>query len=546
MFGGFSFVFVRESYYQNFMTDSIAITRALISVSDKTGMLAFAASLQHRNIEIVASGGTADFLGGANIATTTVEAVTGFPEILGGRVKTLHPTIHGGILAQCDDANDARDLAKHNIKKFDLVVVNLYPFAAALEKKLPDKKMIEEIDIGGVALLRAAAKNFSSVAVVSDPTDYPSVMAEVAKNNGLLSLATRKKLAAKAFRHVADYDKLIADWFAGDDIASNKQMADVAKNFPQAAQDLRYGENPHQTARFLTDKKFGLGAMTQWQGKDLSYNNYLDLDAALRLLTTTTPLHQPTAVIIKHTDPCGVAVAGDIAIAFKKAFAADPVSAFGGIIGFNRAVDDSLAQTIINLRLFIEIIIAPDFSNGAKKILAARKDLRLLSLHPMPSNFGGDKRYRSIMGGLLQQDSNDKIINRDDCQVMVGDAPTIQEWQDMMLAMMVAKEMRSNAIAVVAGGVTVGLGGGATSRVMACEKAVSDLLKKKHLLEKNLSVVAASDGFLPFADNIDIFAKGGIKAIIEPGGSVRDKEVIAACKKNNITLVFSHDRHFHH
>ncbi|MDI9313877.1 MAG: bifunctional phosphoribosylaminoimidazolecarboxamide formyltransferase/IMP cyclohydrolase [Hydrotalea sp.] len=531
------------------MADSIAITRALISVSDKTGLASLAAALHHHGVAIVSSGGTADFLQRENIPTTRVEDATGFPEILGGRVKTLHPNIHGGILARGvdddDGASDARDLAQHKIKKFDLVVVNLYPFADALAKKMPAQKMIEEIDIGGVALIRAGAKNFSSVVVVTNPRDYELLIAEMQKNNGQISLATRKKLASIAFRHVADYDALIADWFEGGDDKTAQQKS-AQHQLPNHAIALRYGENPHQAATFLTDKKFGLGAMMQWQGKDLSYNNYLDLDAALRILTSMAPLHQPAAVIIKHTDPCGVAVAGDVAVAFKKAFSADPISAFGGIIGVNRAVDDNLAQAIIDLKVFFEIIIAPSFSDGAKKILAARRDLRLLSPDVWPSTAPREKLYRSVMGGILIQDSDDKIIDRQQCTVAAGPAPSLQQWQDLMVAMMVAKEMRSNAIAIVAGGVTLGLGGGATSRVMASEKAVHDLLQKKISADKMSSPVVASDGFLPFTDNVEIFIKGGIKAIIEPGGSVRDKDVIALCQQHNITLVFSHDRHFHH
>ncbi|MGI9462253.1 MAG: hypothetical protein ACR2NY_06760, partial [Alphaproteobacteria bacterium] len=398
------------------------------------------------------------------------------------------------------------------------------------------------------------------VAVVVDPKDYGNIITQMDNNHGALPLATRKNLASKAYRHIADYDKAIADWFQGQQTTSLAKSSDKLsdkgeQHFPKHTIPLRYGENPHQTGNFLTDKTFALGAISQWQGKDLSYNNYLDLDAALRILYTTAYLRQPIAVIIKHTDPCGIAVAGDISSAFKKSFRTDPMSAFGGIIGVNRRLDEKLAQDILDLKIFFEIIIAPTIAPIAKKLLMVRKKLRLISLNPDDDDMflhqdsyqtPDEKKYRSIMGGILQQDQDKKIINRDDCNLVAGDEPSVQEWQDLSLAMMVVKEMRSNAIAIVAGGSSLGLGGGATSRVMAAQKAVNDFLQKKHLIDKNLSPVVASDGFLPFSDNISIFAKGGIKAIIQPGGSINDDDIIANCKEKNIKLFFCHSRHFHH
>ncbi len=549
------------------MNPATIITRALISVSDKTNLLPLATALQHAGVAIVASGGTAAFLQKNNIATSTVESLTNFPEILGGRVKTLHPHVHGAILARPDNGGDVADLATHQIKKIDLVVVNLYPFGDALKKSLPEDAMIEEIDIGGVALIRAAAKNFSSVGVVTNPDDYNMVIEELNKQQGgkpSLSSATCKNLARIAFRHVAHYDQLIADWFDGHSSETKRGDATAVDAtplyVPTAAVTLRYGENPHQSAAFLSDQQFGLGRMKQWQGKELSYNNYLDLDAALRLLITTAHLQKPTAVIIKHTDPCGVAMADDIVTAFHHAFYADAVSAFGGIIGVNRTVDKKLAEAILHLKIFFEIIIAPEVTDEAKNLLASRKDLRVLSIEPFPTAEQYKKEYRSVMGGILQQDHDNKPILQKNCEVMTDEQPTAQEWQDMLLAMMVAKEMRSNSIAIVASGTTLGLGGGTTSRVMACEKAVGDMLKKNltggdvsagasplaNLLPRSMNPVVASDGFLPFTDNVDIFANGGITAIIQPGGSIKDKEVIAACKARHIKLVFCHSRHFHH
>ena len=511
------------------------IRRALLSVHDKTGIEAFATRLVARGVELVSTGGTERVLRAAGLPVTDVAAITGVPEMLDGRVKTLHPKIHGAILARREDAGHRQALAEHGISPIDLVAVNLYPFAATVRSGASADACLEQIDIGGPALLRAAAKNHGDVTVLTAPDQYPLV-AEQLERLGGTDLGLRRRLAAEAFAHVADYDATVAAWLAGA----------VEAPFPPRLRldairraTLRYGENPHQAGAFyaLGGAPRGLAAARQLQGKELSYNNLLDADAALAL---AAELHGPGVVIVKHANPCGAAVAGTLAQAHRAALACDPTSAFGGIVACNRVLDEATAAAIV--QVFTEVVIAPDATAEARAILAGRPNLRLLLTGDAPLDAPGDLALRSVTGGLLVQTPDRATIAADDLTVVTRRAPTADEAVDLIFAFTVVKHVRSNAIVLARDGATIGIGPGQPNRVdsvkIAAERARTAGLAGP--------CVVASDAFFPFADGLQAAIAAGVTAAIQPGGSQRDAEVIAAADAAGIAMVTTGRRHFRH
>jgi phosphoribosylaminoimidazolecarboxamide formyltransferase/IMP cyclohydrolase len=505
------------------------IKRALISVSDKTGIVDFAHSLHQQNIEIISTGGTSKLLREANIPVRDVSDLTGFPEMMDGRLKTLHPLVHGGILGLRDE--HAAVAKEHNIHWLDLVIVNLYPFAATIKKPTVSfEEAIENIDIGGPTMIRAAAKNMGWVGVIVDPADYQTVLTEINENNSL-TFATRKQLASKAFTHTADYDNVIQTYL----------NQTTAEKFPQTINlhlekyaDLRYGENPHQDACAykLAEQSSGILAAVQHQGKQLSYNNIADADAAVACVREFS---EPACVVVKHANPCGVAVALTIDEAFERAFNADSVSAFGGIIALNRACDKNIANAIA--KVFVEVVIAPSYSAEALTILAAKPNLRVLELNFKTDN---KRELKFIDGGLLIQDKDVTVIADDDLKVVTDLKPSSTELTTMLFAWRVLKHIKSNAILLAKADTTVGIGAGQVSRIDAVEIA---LLKAGANLG---GTILASDAFFPFRDSIDRIAKTGIRAIIQPGGSIKDADVITACNEHGIAMVFTGKRCFKH
>ncbi|HEU5047558.1 MAG TPA: bifunctional phosphoribosylaminoimidazolecarboxamide formyltransferase/IMP cyclohydrolase [Rickettsiales bacterium] len=509
------------------------ITRALISVSDKTGIIEFAKFLQSRNIEILSTGGTAKALNLAGIPVKEVSEHTDFPEMLDGRVKTLHPKIHGGLLGRRGvDEHEAAMLA-HNIEPIDLVIINLYPFEETVAKGADYDTCVENIDIGGPAMIRSAAKNHESVTVIIDPADYAAVSREI-EESGAVTLETRKKLAAKAFSRTAAYDSAISIWFAKTLHAFPEYM-----NAGKLKQVLRYGENPHQEAAFYTYDHAPLGVSTARQigGKELSYNNINDTDAAFGLVSEFS---EPAIAIIKHANPCGVAVGASIEEAYKKALACDPVSAYGGIIAANRVLDVATVQAIGNL--FAEVIIAPDAEPEAIKMLESKKNLRLLLTGGMPEK-PGNFMVKQVSGGFLFQEFDNAKVTEQSVKLASARKPTEAELRDMIFAFTVAKHVKSNAIVIAKDMATVGIGAGQMSRVdsvrIACWKAEEAKLSTK-------GAVLASDAFFPFDDNVHNAAKAGIVAMIHPGGSIRDNEVIKAADGYGMAMVLTGVRHFRH
>jgi phosphoribosylaminoimidazolecarboxamide formyltransferase/IMP cyclohydrolase len=511
------------------------IRRALISVHDKTGIEAFAARLAARGVELISTGGTERALRAAGLPVTDVATLTGVPEMLDGRVKTLHPRIHGGILARREDPGHRAALAEHGIAPIDLVVVNLYPFAATVRSGASADACLEQIDIGGPALIRAAAKNHADVTVLTAPDQYDPVAKQIERAGGT-DLALRRQLAAAAFAHVAEYDATVAAWLAGPDEAPfpARLRLDAVRRAT-----LRYGENPHQAGAFyaLGGAPRGLAAAHQLQGKELSYNNLLDADAALAL---ACELDGPGVVIVKHANPCGVAVAGTIAEAHRAALACDPTSAFGGIVACNRPIDQATASAIV--RVFTEVVIAPDASEEARGILAGRPNLRLLLTGDAPLDAPGDLALRSVAGGLLVQTPDRARIAADDLVVVTRRSPTAEETADLLFAFTVVKHVRSNAIVLARQGATIGIGPGQPNRVdsvkIAAERARSAGLAG--------ACVVASDAFFPFADGLEAAIAAGATAAIQPGGSQRDAEVIAAADAAGIAMVTTGRRHFRH
>jgi phosphoribosylaminoimidazolecarboxamide formyltransferase/IMP cyclohydrolase len=523
----------------------MTIRQALISVSDKTGVVDFARELNSLKVNIISSGGTAKELKKNRIDCREITDVTGFPEILDGRVKTLNPRIHGGILARRDRKAHLEELKKHDIEPIDIVVVNLYPFEATIAK-MPDadlKKVtddvIENIDIGGVALIRAAAKNFNDVLIVCEPSDYAVIIEKIKKNE--ITPEFRRELAAKAFRHTAYYDGIISSYFTLEKFPDHMVL-------PLARlSSLRYGENPHQQAAVYrqgvpTDKPAAVTAR-QLQGKELSYNNYLDLEASWRLVLE---FDKPACAIIKHNNPCGCAQSSaGILDAYKKALACDTASAYGGIIAFNREVDDATAADVT--KLFSECVIAPSFTEKAKQVFAAKKNLRLLE---QPAKIKKDQGtveidYRSLTGGILVQDKDAALLTEK--KPATKRAPTKEEMDALMFAWVVCKHVKSNAIILVRGEQTVGIGAGQMSRIDSLNIAAEKMKAVNHGLdEKKFPLVLASDAFFPFNDVPLTAAKVGVTAIAQPGGSIRDADSIKACDENNVAMIFTGMRHFRH
>lgn len=525
------------------MAEAIPISRALISVSDKTGLIELGVFLARQGIEILSTGGSAKALREAGIKVVEVSAHTGFPEIMDGRVKTLHPLIHGGILARRDVAAHRDAMKTHGIGPIDLVVINLYPFEQTVAAGGDFDACIENIDIGGPAMIRAAAKNHAFVAIVTDPTDYGRLMDEVTKNSGT-SDTLRRELAAKAFARTAAYDAAISTWFAGQ----NGEVFPERMTFSGIRrQHLRYGENPHQQAAFYGsgDKRPGIATATQLQGKELSFNNLNDTDAAFEL---AAEFEHPAVAIIKHANPCGVATGESLSDAYGRALACDPTSAFGGIIAVNRALDSATAQQIA--KLFAEVVIAPDADAEARAILATKKNLRLLLTGGLPDPTAPGLNLRSLSGGYLVQSRDTGRITQADLKIVTKRAPTAREIEDLLFAFTVCKHVKSNAIVYVKDGATVGIGAGQMSRVnssrIAAWKAqeAADAAGETH--SRAVGSVVASDAFFPFSDGLMAAAEAGVTAVIQPGGSVRDDEVIAAADAAGLAMVLTGMRHFRH
>lgn len=512
------------------------VRRALLSVSDKTGLLAFAQGLNRHGVALISTGGTASMLREAGLPVTEVADVTGFPEIMAGRVKTLNPKIHGAILARRGVDDDV--MAEYGIEPIDIVVVNLYPFAETIAK--PDctfEDAVENIDIGGPAMVRAAAKNHQDVTVIVDPADYGRVLSEI--EAGGIQAQTRFELAVRAFEHTARYDGMIADYFGR--MVSGNAFAPTFNLQLKKAQDLRYGENPHQAAAFYVEHNPPVGSIAaadMIQGKALSYNNIADADTALECVKEFAA---PACVIVKHANPCGVAVAEDLTVAYDRAHATDPTSAFGGIIAFNRPLDGHTARTIVE-RQFVEVIVAPEISPEAQAELAAKPNVRVLRIGQWLSS-RARLDFKRVHGGLLVQDDDAARITAHDLTVVTERRPTPQEVRDLLFAWRVAKYVKSNAIVYASGEQTIGVGAGQMSRVYSARIAA---IKAEDAGLPVIGSVMASDAFFPFRDGIDAAAAVGITAVIQPGGSVRDQEVIDAANEHGIAMVFTGLRHFRH
>ncbi|MBI3329606.1 MAG: bifunctional phosphoribosylaminoimidazolecarboxamide formyltransferase/IMP cyclohydrolase [Nitrospinae bacterium] len=522
------------------------IQRALLSVSQKEGVVAFARALRTLGVELLSTGGTASLLHAEGVPVIAVSEYTGFPEILDGRVKTLHPRIHGGILAKRDDSTHQATLAAHGIKPIDLVAVNLYPFPDLMAgPQVSGDDALEHIDIGGPTLVRAAAKNFPSVTVVVDPADYPLVLDEI-RATGEVCLETRLRLAQRAFAHTAQYDALIAAYLAQEQPPWNLEGLPAGGGFPEAltltftkVQDLRYGENPHQPGAFYRDLLAGglsLAQAQQLQGKALSYTNLLDASAALGLVLQFP--ESAACVIIKHTNPCGAGLGGTLAEAFERARACDPVAAYGGIIGVNRPLDEAVVHAMQGL--LIEAIVAPGFTDAALDRLRRRENLRLLRLPELGTCHPGPYEVRSVMGGVLVQARDVDGWDRTHMRIVSERRPTDAEWQALEFAWLVCKHVKSNAIVLARAGQTVGIGAGQMSRVDAVTFAAM-----KAVLP-TAGTVLASDAFFPFRDGVDEAAKAGVTAIVHPGGSIRDDEVVRAADEHGMAMVLTGVRHFRH
>jgi phosphoribosylaminoimidazolecarboxamide formyltransferase/IMP cyclohydrolase len=522
------------------------IRRALLSVSDKTGLVSFATALAERGVEIVSTGGTAAALKTAGVAVKDVSELTGFPEMMDGRVKTLHPRVHGGLLGIRGNAEHEKSAGDHGILPIDLLVVNLYPFEATVAKGASYDDCVENIDVGGPAMIRAGAKNHASVSVVVEPEDYARVLSEISENDGATTLAFRKQLAAKAFARSAAYDAAISNWFAGAIESSAPEWCAFGGKLAQA---LRYGENAHQSAAlYVTDRgRVGVATARQLQGKELSYNNINDTDAAFELVSEFDA-KLPAVAIIKHANPCGVAVGGTLTDAYLKALASDPVSAFGGIVALNQPIDKDAAEAIT--KVFTEVVIAPEATDEAKAIFAAKKNLRLLLTGGLANSRTGGLLVKSVAGGFLVQSRDASNADDLDLKVVTKRTPSAAELADLKFAFKVAKHVKSNAIVYAKGGATVGVGAGQMSRVDSARIAAWKAAEaaKAQGLEQPLTVgaVVASDAFFPFADGLITAAEAGVTALIQPGGSVRDDEVIKAADERGLAMVFTGVRHFRH
>ena len=518
------------------------INRALLSVSDKTGVLELAQKLHQLGVELLSTGGTAKLLQDAGLPVTEVSQHTGFPEMMDGRIKTLHPKIHGGLLGR--RGTDDAIMQAHDITPIDLVVVNLYPFEATIARDDCTLPMaIENIDIGGPTMLRAAAKNHADVTVLIDPADYARVIQQIEAHGGVDD-ATRFDLAVKTFEHTAHYDGAIANYLGK--LTDNGEQETFPRTFNtqfHKKQSMRYGENPHQKAAFYTEaqpRSGSIGAAVQLQGKELSYNNIADTDAALECVKAFP--EAPACVIVKHANPCGVAVADDLLTAYDRAFQTDPTSAFGGIIAFNRTLDADTAKAIID-RQFVEVIIAPSVTDDAKAIVAQKANVRLLACGELPTTTVAALDYKRVNGGLLVQDRDDALVSVDELNVVTDNSPSDADMQDLLFAWRVAKFVKSNAIVYAKNQQTIGIGAGQMSRVVSSRIAG---IKANDAGLPVTGAVMASDAFFPFRDGLDAAAEAGIKAVIQPGGSMRDDEVIAAANEHGIAMVFTGMRHFRH
>jgi phosphoribosylaminoimidazolecarboxamide formyltransferase / IMP cyclohydrolase len=527
--------------------DLAPIGRALISVSDKSGLVELGSALAARGVELVSTGGTAAALAKGGLAVKDVAQLTGFPEMMDGRLKTLHPRVHGGLLAiRAEPAHQAAMIA-NNIQPIDLLVVNLYPFEDALRRAAPFEDMIENIDIGGPAMIRAAAKNHADVTVIVDVEDYPRLLDELAANNGATRLAFRRALAQKAYARTAAYDAAISNWLARE----THQAAPAWRVFGgKLASEMRYGENPHQSAAFYVgpESRPGVATARQLQGKELSYNNINDTDAAYEAVAEFDPKESAAVAIIKHANPCGVATGASLAEAYEKAFACDPVSAFGGVVALNRKLDAAAARKIVEI--FTEVIIAPEVDDEALAIVATKKNLRLLIAGSLPDPRAATLTVRSVAGGLLVQDRDSGALEANALKVVTKRAPTNAEMADLAFAWKVCKHVKSNAIVYVKDGVTVGVGTGQMSRVdsarVAVRNAADAALAAGWPEPHTIGSVVASDAFFPFADGLLAAIEAGATAVIQPGGSMRDADVIAAADAAGIAMVFTGMRHFRH
>jgi len=525
------------------------IKRALLSVSDKNGLIEFGQFLEKQGVEILSTGGSAKALADAGVAVTEVSDHTGFPEMMDGRVKTLHPKIHGGLLALRGNDDHVNAMNDHDIVDIDLLVVNLYPFEETVEKGADFATSIENIDIGGPAMIRSAAKNHHYVTVVVEAADYEAVKASMIENKGATSLKLRKRLAATAFARTGSYDAAISTWFAGQLGQTYPDRLNITANRQQT---LRYGENPHQDAAFYTSRSSvprpGIATARQIQGKELSYNNLNDTDAAFELVSEFDPADTPAVAIIKHANPCGVAQAGTLTEAYRRALLCDPTSAFGGIIAVNGTLDGATAAEIS--KIFTEVVIAPDADEKALEILSAKKNLRLLLTGGLANPCASGQTIKSVAGGYLLQGRDNGKVTLDDLKVVTDRAPTKQELNDLLFAFTVCKHVKSNAIIYVKDGATVGIGAGQMSRVDSARVAVrksEDASTMAGLPEAmTKGSVVASDAFFPFADGLIHAAEAGVTAVIQPGGSMRDDEVIAAANERGLAMVMTGMRHFRH
>jgi phosphoribosylaminoimidazolecarboxamide formyltransferase / IMP cyclohydrolase len=527
--------------------DLVRVRRALLSVFDKTGLAEFATALSKAGVELISTGGTSKAIAAAGLAVRDVSDLTGFPEIMDGRVKTLHPSVHGALLGVRDDPEHATAMRDHGIEPIDLVVSNLYPFEEVRHSGAGYASIVENIDIGGPAMIRASAKNHAYVAIVTDPDDYAAVLNALEMNFGSLSLDFRKKLAAKAFARTATYDAAISGWFA----EALEIEHPTWRAFGGRLQNvMRYGENPHQAAGFYVagDKRPGIATTRQLQGKQLSYNNINDTDAAFELAAEFDPAASAAVAIIKHANPCGVAAAETLKQAYEKALRCDPVSAYGGIVAANRLLDAEAAEEIV--KTFTEVIIAPDATPEAQAIIAARKNLRLLLAGALPDPRAAGMTVKSVAGGLLVQTRDNAVVDDLELKVMTRRAPTASEMADLRFAFRVAKHVKSNAIVYARDGATVGIGAGQMSRVdssrIAAQKAADAAAAAGVAEPLTKGSVVASDAFFPFADGLIAAIEAGATAVIQPGGSMRDDEVIAAADQHGIAMVFTGTRHFRH
>ena len=519
------------------MSDIVAIRTALISVSDKTGLIDFCRALEGHGIKILSTGGTAKAIREAGIPVTDVSEHTGFPEILDGRVKTLVPQVHGGILGRRTVSEHVAQMAEHNIAPIDLVAVNLYPFEATVARGAAFEDCIENIDIGGPAMIRSAAKNHESVAVLTLPAHYATILAEL-KAHGGTRLATRKTLAAAAYARTAAYDSAISGWFTKQ---NGEEYPETFSFSGSKKQELRYGENPHQTAAFYISApaRFGVATTTQLQGKELSYNNYNDTDAAFECVAEFS--EQPTVVIVKHANPCGVASALTLSDAWDDALACDPVSAFGGIVAVNRTLDEETAEKISSI--FTEVIIAPDITEGAKTLLAKKKNLRVLTTGGLPDPTEAGITFKSLAGGFLLQTRDAGRVLAESLKIVTERAPSQKELEDMLFAFRVAKHVKSNAIVYAKNLATLGVGAGQMNRVDSARIAA---WRGQAAKLDFAGCAVASDAFFPFADGLEAAIAAGATSVIQPGGSIRDAEVIEAANKAGIAMVFTNMRHFRH